>query len=115
MKRSAVAFNAMPAALAMPMQPMRCFSNFNAIGSGASKLNKALSKEIKYEGENYQQLEDIETFLNESGFGFSESEEGVAMTLSKTVGEKTIQIVFDARQPLPEQEEEGDQQAPEEE
>merc|ERR1712160_194491 len=56
---------------------------------------------------NYQQLEDIETFLQESGFAFNEVEEGVAMGLTKTIGEKTIEIMFDARQPLPEQEEEG--------
>ena len=31
-------------------------------------MNKALEKEIKYENENYSQLEDIENFLNESGF-----------------------------------------------
>jgi lysozyme family protein len=32
------------------------------------QLNKALDSEIKYENENYSQLEDIETYLNESGF-----------------------------------------------
>merc|ERR1719246_356444 len=85
---------------------MRPFS-FDVITSGANKLDKALSKEIKYENENYQQLEDIETFLQESGFAFNEVEEGVAMGLTKTIGEKTIEIMFDARQPLPEQEEEG--------
>ena len=41
----------------------RTFSDFSAINSGAAKLSKALEKEIKYEGENYSQLEDIETFL----------------------------------------------------
>jgi hypothetical protein len=33
-----------------------------------------LDSEIKYEDENYTQLEDIETFLNESGFKFTEDE-----------------------------------------
>ena len=83
--------------MAMPaMTCMRPFS-FDVITSGANKLDKALSKEIKYENENYQQLEDIETFLQESGFAFSEIEEGVAMALTKTIGEKTIEIMFDAR------------------
>lgn len=51
--------------------PMRAFST-ETISSGATKLNRALEKELKYENENYTQLEDIETFLNESGFAFTE-------------------------------------------
>lgn len=73
------------------------FSNLDQVSSGAAKLNKALEKEIKYEKENYTQLEDIETFLNESGFKFSESEEGNHMTLTKTVGDKKITILFESR------------------
>jgi hypothetical protein len=38
------------------------------IEKATQKLNKALDSEIKYENENYSQLEDIETYLNESGF-----------------------------------------------
>lgn len=86
------------------MAPLRSFADFSTINSGATRLNKALEKEIKYESENYSQLEDIETFLNESGFRFSEMENGVTMTLAKTIGDKTIEVIFDARQPLPEQE-----------
>jgi len=62
---------AVPAMVSMPMRP---FSDFSAINSGAAKLGKALEKEIKYENENYSQLEDIETFLQESGFAFDEAE-----------------------------------------
>jgi len=71
-----------------------------------------LNKEITYEHENYAQLEDIDTFLNESGFAFAETEKGVGMTLTKTVGDKTIEVCFDARQPLPEEEgmEEGQEE-----
>ena len=86
-----------PTMMVMPaMTQMRPFS-FDVISSGANKLDKALSKEIKYENENYQQLEDIETFLQESGFSFSETDAGVAMTLTKTIGDKSIEIAFDAR------------------
>jgi len=46
----------------------RTFSSFELIERSTAKLNKALESEIKYENENYTQLEDIETFLNESGF-----------------------------------------------
>ena len=50
----------------------RAFSD--QVKDGAQKLGRALEKEIKYENENYAQLEDIETFLNESGFSFSEED-----------------------------------------
>ena len=60
-------------------------------------MNKALEKEIKYENENYTQLDDIETYLNESGFKFSEHDNGVVLTLSKAVGDKVIEVQFEAR------------------
>jgi hypothetical protein len=60
-------------------------------------LTKALEKEIKYENENYSQLDDIETYLNESGFTFTEQENGVILSLSKTVGDKHVEIQFEAR------------------
>jgi hypothetical protein len=60
-------------------------------------LTKALEKEIKYENENYSQLDDIETYLNESGFTFTEQENGVILSLSKTVGDKLVEIQFEAR------------------
>jgi len=60
-------------------------------------LTKSLEKEIKYENENYSQLDDIETYLNESGFTFSEQENGIVLTLSKTVGDKLVEIQFEAR------------------
>ena len=85
----------------MISQSMRAFSSFDTIEKATQKLGKALEGEIKYEQENYSQLEDIETFLNESGFRFNETETGLEMTLTKEVGDKTVEIVFDARQPLP--------------
>lgn len=60
-------------------------------------MNKALDKEIKYENENYSQLDDIETYLNESGFKFGEQDNGVMLTLTKTVGDKVIEVQFEAR------------------
>jgi hypothetical protein len=95
--------------------PNRAFSDFSAINSGAAKLSKALDKEVKYENENYSQLEDIETFLQESGFAFDESESSTNMTLSKEIGGKKIEVVFEARQPLPEQEDGEMEQGEEEE
>ena len=83
-------------AQAMVAMNMRCFS-FGAVEKAAQKLSKALESEIKYENENYSQLEDIETFLNDSGFKFTEREDGMGMRLSKEVGDKIVEIEFEAR------------------
>lgn len=69
----------------------------SSISEGAKKLTRALEKEIKYENENYTQLEDIEAFLKESGFGFTEQADGIFMSLKKQVGDKTVEITFEAR------------------
>lgn len=97
--RGPMRFNA---ALTMATRPAvmaaaasRGFSDLTA--DGAKKLTRALEKEIKYENENYAQLEDIETFLNESGFQFSEESEGIFMNLKKQVGDKVIEVAFEAR------------------
>ena len=79
-------------------QAGRAFStNTASIEKSIQKLTKSLDKEIKYENENYSQLDDIETYLNESGFKFSEVENGVQMTLTKTVGDKLVEVQFEAR------------------
>ena len=80
----------------MPM-PVRTFSSFETIAAASQKLQKALDSEIKYENENYAQLEDIETFLSESGFTFTEQENGLNMTLKKDVGDKLVEVQFEAR------------------
>jgi (p)ppGpp synthase/HD superfamily hydrolase len=67
------------------------------VSRSGAKLAKALENEVKYENDNYSQLEDIETFLNESGFVYSEQEDGVKMSLTKTLGDKKIEILFEAR------------------
>ena len=65
---------------------------FSSIDEGGKKLTRSLEKEIKYENENYAQLEDIETFLNESGFAFTEETEGIFMSLKKQVGNKIVEV-----------------------
>lgn len=81
----------------MRMGAIRMFASNANIEKSVQKLNKALEKEIKYENENYSQLEDIETFLKESGFSFQEEEGTTVMTLTKTVGDKQVEIQFEAR------------------
>ena len=39
--------------------------------------------------------------MNESGFRYTETEDKLLMTLSKDVGDKNVEIHFEARQPLP--------------
>lgn len=63
-------------------------------------------------------MEDIETYLNDSGFQFSEQDSGIQMTLTKTVGDKVIVVQFESRQPVPEEEpvdEDGQQEQGEDE
>ena len=92
--------------------PKMAFASFDTIEKAGAKLGKALEQEIKYENENYAQVDDIETFLNESGFRFTESDDGLQMTLSKEVGDKSVEIVFEARQPMPDDmpEQEGEEE-----
>lgn len=86
------------AARTLNMIAVRGFAvNTAQIEKSIQKLNKALEKEIKYENENYSKLDDIETYLNESGFRFNEQENGTVMTLTKTVGDKIVEVQFEAR------------------
>mgnify|MGYP002396006750 CR=1 FL=1 len=86
-----------PHAIMKMAVPQRTFSSFESIEKAAQKLQKSLDSEIKYENENYTQLEDIETFLNESGFKFMEQENGLNMSLTKEVGDKHVEVQFEAR------------------
>jgi complement component 1 Q subcomponent-binding protein len=86
----------------------RSFASLELVTRSGAKLAKSLEKEIKYENDNYNQLEDIETFLRESGFTYTEQEHGVKMSLTKTVGDKKVEILFEARQP------QADEEQPEE-
>lgn len=79
------------------MSAVRGFANTAMIEKASQKLTKALEKEMKYENENYSQLEDIEIFLKDSGFKYSEEENNINMVLTKQVGNKTIEVHFEAR------------------
>ena len=78
-------------------QPRAFSTNYDAIEKATQKINRALESEIKYENENYTQLEDIETFLNESGFTFTEHDDKIHMYLTKEVGDKHVEVAFEAR------------------
>lgn len=92
--------------MALPAVNKSLVSNQLRLYSRASKkLSKALESEIDYERENYRQIEDIPEFLEESGFKLTSNIENLDIVLSKEVGEKTIEIYFQARQPLADDEE----------
>ena len=90
-------FTFAPQMMSMGIQRMQFSSDISRVNKGANLLRKAVEKEIKFESENYTQLEDIETFLNESGFAFNEEGNGIKMTLVKSVGDKQIEVHFEAR------------------
>ena len=80
------------------------FSSVEHVARGGAKLTKALDKELKYENDNYAQQEDIDTFIAEAGWSFTEEENGIKMTLSKMVGDKKVEVIFEARQPQADEE-----------
>ena len=78
---------------------VRSMANASKLEKAVQKLGNAINREIQYENENYAPMEDTEQFLNESGFAFKENEGTNLMTLTKTVGDKTIEVEFTSRQP----------------
>merc|ERR1712166_1566428 len=54
------------------------FSSVEHVARGGAKLTKALDKELKYENDNYAQQEDIDTFIAEAGWSFTEEEQGMS-------------------------------------
>ena len=98
LRRSLKAVMRMPTLVHKPMMvmPIRQFSA-DSVEKASQKLAKALESEINYENENYGQLEDIENFLTESGFQFHEKDHSLQMSLKKSIGDKTVEVFFDAR------------------
>ena len=82
---------------------------FFSTSMAATKLAKALDKELKYEKENYAELEDAAAFLDESGFEFFEEKSGLNCTLKKNVDGRKVEVLFMARQPSPEPEPEDEE------
>ena len=83
---------------------------FSTESAGATKLQKVLGKELQFEQENYAQLEDTQTFLDQSGFKYSEDDNGLDCYLTKEVEGNTVTVHFLARQPSPQDEYENEEQ-----
>jgi len=92
--------------------PLRAFASGKEITpeKGKIKLMKALSRELKYETENFQQDDSVATFLKENGYKLKDEEGSNCLELSKKVGDTSVVITFQSRSP-----ELGDDENPEEE
>jgi len=83
------------------------------IDKGKQKLAKAISREIKFEEENYREDESVSKFLEQNGFSLKDIAEDNSVELSKKVGNAAVQVVFQSRPPQfgDEGEEEGQEDA----
>jgi len=52
--------------------PSRFYSSWEMVSRAAVKLERSLDKEIKQQSNNYKKIEDIENFLEETGFKYTE-------------------------------------------
>jgi len=84
-------------------------ANVARVDKGKQKLFKAISREIKFEEENYQKDESVSKFLESNGFSLKDSETINTVELSKKVGNLSVQVVFQSRPPqFNDEEEEGE-------
>jgi hypothetical protein len=80
-----------------------------------NNLVNCFKKEIDYEETEYKPISDEEkkVFFKNSGFEFIESSTSSRMELKKTVGEFHVSLVYNARAPMPQDEESQKQQSEE--
>jgi len=74
-------------------------SEIAKIDKGKQKLSKAISREIKFEEENYREDESVNKFLEQNGFELKDNSEENSVELTKKVGTATVQVVFQSRPP----------------
>jgi complement component 1 Q subcomponent-binding protein len=81
------------------------------IDKSKQKLAKAISREIKFEEENYRDDESVNKFLQSNGFELKDNAEENTVELSKKVGSANVQVVFQSRPPqFGEEPEEGQEE-----
>jgi len=74
-------------------------SEIARIDKGKVKLTKALTREIKFEEENYANDESVQKFLDQNGFALRDVAEENTVELTKKVGNATVQVTFQSRPP----------------
>eukprot|EP00331_Platyophrya_macrostoma_P005911 CAMPEP_0176424330 /NCGR_PEP_ID=MMETSP0127-20121128/10780_1 /TAXON_ID=938130 /ORGANISM="Platyophrya macrostoma, Strain WH" /LENGTH=245 /DNA_ID=CAMNT_0017805381 /DNA_START=25 /DNA_END=762 /DNA_ORIENTATION=+ len=104
-----------PAVLSLVQVPVGTFTTEADIQRAKLKLSKSLSKELKYEEENYQVDDSVQNFLKQSGFQLKDAEGENELELRKQVGSTTVLVTFQSRPPNYEnEEEEGEKEQKEE-
>ena len=90
------------------------------IDKGKQKLSKAITREIKFEEENYRNDESVsvnnstkffseqfcQKFLEQNGFNLRDDSSDNIVELTKKIGNATVQVVFQSRPPQLEEENE---------
>jgi complement component 1 Q subcomponent-binding protein len=69
------------------------------IDKGKVKLTKAITREIKFEEENYTNDESVQKFLDSNNFTLRDTIEDNTVELTKKVGNVTVQVTFQSRPP----------------
>jgi len=87
-------------AAAIPLR--RCFS------AAAAQLKQTLTKELKYEQENYQRPGVVSDFMAKDNWSFVEKEGDVNMSLKKTVDNKDVVIEWQLSAPTDFEMDEGE-------
>jgi len=63
------------------------------------KVSKAAARELKFERENYQKDETVDSFLQENNWNLKEKEDDINIELTKTVENLKINVHFQSRSP----------------
>lgn len=69
-------------------------------------LSRTLDSELNFEKQRYAEFKEGAEFLKETGFTVIESPESTEIKLVKNVGDKTIEIKYQANEPMQDEEEE---------
>ncbi len=70
-------------------------------------LAKTLENELQFEKQRYAEFQEGQEFLKETGFTLINSPETVEIKLIKNVGDKTVEIRYQAGEPIKDEEEPG--------
>lgn len=87
--------------------PFRSFSTVNVDG-----LKTILKNEINHEETNYTPVDqnELKTFYSNTKFHFTEQPDALSMELTKSQGNYDVIINFQAKPPVPQDEQGGDEQ-----
>ena len=90
----------------------KSFKRFSAINN----LESSLTNEIKFEEQEYKEInpEEIGVFKKNTGFEFVDYPNNARLELKKTVKDSVVTVCYHARAPFPQEEESGNQESEQE-